>query len=119
MKKIKLKNLRRDRRKNRNRAKIFGTKEKPRLSVFRSNRYTNVQLIDDQSGQTLVFASTRELVKTAKKNKTEQAYLLGQLIAEKGAKIGIKTAVFNKGPYLYHGRIKAVVEGARTKGLKV
>lgn len=119
MKNIKLKNSNRDRRKNRNRARIFGTKEKPRLSVFRSNRYTNVQLIDDQSGQTLVSASTRELPKGAKENKTNQAYLLGQVIAEKSAKIGIKAAIFNKGPYLFHGRIKAIAEGARAKGLQV
>lgn len=119
MKNIKLKNLKRERRKNRNRAKIFGTKAKPRLSVFRSNRYTNVQLIDDQNSKTLISASTRELPKGAKGNKTNQAYLLGQLIAEKSAKIGIQTAVFNKGPYLFHGRIKAIAEGARAKGLKI
>lgn len=119
MKNIKLKNLNRERRKNRNRARVFGTKEKPRLSVFRSNRYTNVQLIDDQNSKTLISASTRELPKSAKGNKTDLAYLLGQLIAEKSAKIGIKAAIFNKGPYLFHGRIKAVAEGARAKGLQI
>ena len=118
MKNIKLKNLKRERRKNRNRAKIFGTAEKPRLSIFRSNKYTSAQLIDDTVGKTLVSASTKELKKSVK-TKIAQARLLGELIAEKSQKIGFKEAVFNKGPYLYHGRIKAVAEGARAKGLKL
>ena len=118
MKNIKLKNLRKGRRKNRNRAKIFGTKEKPRLSIFRSNKYTGVQLIDDSAGKTLASASTKELVKKAK-TKLEQARLLGELIAEKSQKLGIAQAVFNKGSYLYHGRVRAVADGAKAKGLKL
>lgn len=118
MKNIKLKNLRKVRRKNRNRAKIYGTAEKPRLSVFRSNRYTIAQLIDDAAGKTLIFASTKTLSKSDDKlNKVAQAKLLGERLAEQAQKLGIKNAVFNKGPYLYHGRIKAVAEGARSKGL--
>ncbi|MBI4991917.1 MAG: 50S ribosomal protein L18 [Candidatus Harrisonbacteria bacterium] len=117
MKNVKLKNLRKARRKNRNRAKIFGTAEKPRLSVFRSNRYTTAQLIDDATGKTLAFESTKTLSKSDKLNKTEQAKLLGEKLAEQAQKLGIKKAVFNKGTYLYHGRIRAVAEGARVKGL--
>ena len=115
MKTIKLKNLRRARRQSRNRAKIFGTAGQPRLSVFRSNRYTAVQLINDLAGKTLVSASTQDL--DSKKNKSEQARLLGEKIAEKAVKLGIKKLVFNKGAYKYHGRLKALAEGARAKGL--
>lgn len=118
MKNIKLKNQKRDRRKKRNRAKVFGTETKPRLSVFRSNKHITAQLIDDQAGKTLVYAFTKEL-KGKKGTKTELSRLLGELVAEKAQKLGIKSAVFNKGPYLYHGRIKAVAEGARAKGLEI
>lgn len=111
------KNLKRERRRARNRAKIFGTSVKPRLSVFRSNNYTYAQLIDDEKKVTIVSASTRELKGSA--NKTSQAKSLGQLIGQKSQKAGIKEAVFNKGSYLYHGRIKAVAEGARESGLKL
>ncbi len=105
-------------RRKRNRAKISGTAEKPRLSIFRSNNFTYAQLIDDEQGKTLAAASTKEM--TGKKLKRiEAAKALGTAIAEKAEKLGIKSAVFNKGPYLYHGRIKAVAEGAREKGLKI
>jgi large subunit ribosomal protein L18 len=103
----------------RNRAKIFGTAIKPRLSVFRSNKYVSAQLIDDNSGKTLVSASSRELAKTKKGKKADQSKALGVLIAEKSKKIGIKEVIFSKGPYLYHGRIKALAEGAREAGLKI
>ena len=119
MKKIKLKNQKRGRRKNRNRAKIFGTESKPRLSVFRSNKYTSVQLINDEAGRTLLSASTKELSKGGKDKKTDQAKLLGEVLAEKALKLGIKKAIFNKGSYLYHGRIKAIADGARAKGLEL
>jgi len=115
MKNIDLKNLRRKRRQNRNRAIISGTGDKPRLSVFRSNKYIFAQLIDDTCGKTLVSAHTKEL--KVKKNKTEQAGMLGELLAEKAQKSGIKKAVFNKGSYMFHGRVKAVAEGAKSKGL--
>lgn len=118
MNKLKLKNQKSDRRKTRNRAKIFGTASKPRLSVFRSNRHTLAQLINDEAGTTLVAASTKELGK-AKKVKVELARMLGEVLAEKAQKLGIKKAIFNKGPYLYHGRVKAVAEGARSKGLEM
>ncbi|MDO8430152.1 MAG: 50S ribosomal protein L18 [bacterium] len=116
MKNIKLKNVKRERRKKRNRAKILGTAEMPRFSVFRSNRYTSAQLIDDLSRKTLLSASTKEL-KVSGKNKTDQARLVGEMLGEKAQKAGIKKAVFNKGSYLYHGRVKAVADGARAKGL--
>lgn len=104
-------------RRKRNRAKIFGTAEKPRLSVFRSNKNIFVQLIDDTKGVTLASASAKEI--KSKGAKLAKAKLVGQLIAEKAKKSGIKQAVFNKGPYLYHGRVKAVAEGAREAGLKL
>ena len=117
MKKIHKKNLNRLLRKKRNRAAIFGTAEKPRLSIFRSNKYTYVQLIDDAKGNTLASASSREVGKKGKK--TELAKALGELIAEKAKKAGVKTAVFNRSFYRYHGRVKAVAEAAREAGLKI
>ena len=113
----KLKNITQERRRKRNRAKIFGTAKIPRLTVFRSNKYTYAQLIDDAKSVTLVSASTQELKK--KGNKTRQAKLLGAMVAEKAKESGIKQAVFNKGAYLYHGRVRAVAEGAREGGLKI
>lgn len=85
--------------------------------MHRSNRYTVAQLIDDAAGKTLVFESTKALPKSDKLTKVAQATLLGERLAEQAKKLGIKNAVFNKGPYLYHGRVKAVAEGARLKGL--
>lgn len=99
-------------------AKIFGTLEKPRLSVFRSNIYTYAQLIDDLNRKTLVSASTHEL-KKEKGSKTRGAESLGELIAKKALENKISTAVFNRGNYAYHGRVKAVAEGARKGGLKI
>lgn len=118
MNRTKKKNLNQEFRKRRNRAKIFGTAQKPRLSVFRSNRYTYAQLINDEVGTTLVAASTQE-IKAGKSKKIDQAKTLGELIADKAKKAGIAQAVFNKGSYLYHGRVKAVAEGARAKGLNL
>ena len=117
MKKLDKKNLNRGLRKNRSRARVFGTAEKPRLAVFRSNKYTYAQLIDDTKGHTLAAASSQELAKKGKK--AELAKYLGSLIAEKAKKAGIKTAVFNRSFYRYHGRVKAVAEGAREGGLKI
>ncbi len=117
----KILNKTRLRRKNRSRAKIYGTVEKPRLSVFRSNRYTYVQLIDDKIGKTLVSASTQELMINNKQQTTKKdlAGKLGELIAKKAAGKGIGKAVFNRGNYKYHGRVKAVAEGARKGGLQL
>ena len=120
----KILNKTRVRRKQRTRAKIFGTADKPRLSVFRSNRYTYVQLIDDMAGKTLVSASTKEIEKTKSKlpganPKVLLAEQLGELIAKKAVEKGIKKAVFDRGKYKYHGRIKAVAEGMRKGGLQL
>lgn len=94
------------------RKKLSGTAARPRLSVFRSNKGIYAQLIDDDASRTLVAASYKEL-QTAPANKTEQAKAVGQLIAEKAIKAGISTVVFDRSGYLYHGRIKALAEGAR------
>lgn len=114
---LKSKNFKTEMRRKRNRAKIFGAAGKPRLSVFRSNQYIYAQLIDDFKGVTLVSASTRGLKKHG--NKSSQAKALGELLAEKAKKAGIKSAVFNKGSYLFHGRVKAVAEGVKAGGLQI
>lgn len=115
---IKEKNRKEERRRIRNKAKLFGTATKPRFSVFRSNKYTYVQLIDDSVMKTVASASTAELAKK-KGKKADHAKALGILIAEKAKGLNIKEAIFNKGPYLYHGRVKAVADGAREAGLKI
>jgi len=107
MKRILENNLKRQRRKNRTRASIFGTTAKPRLTVFRSNRYLWAQLINDEKGQTLASGSTQN-IKSG--NKTNKAASLGELLAEKAKKAGIKGIVFDRGAYKYHGRIKALAE---------
>lgn len=96
-----------------------GTAERPRLSVFRSNKEIYAQLIDDTNGKTLAAASSRdkELAK-AKGNKSEVAALVGKAIAEKSQKVGIEKVAFDRGGNLYHGRVKALAEGAREAGLK-
>lgn len=111
MKRILKKNLKRELRKRRVRAKVLGTAERPRLSVFRSSRYLYAQLIDDIKGHTLAALSTKTLLNKAKaKTKTEQASVLGKMLAEKAEKAGIKKMVFDRGFYKYHGRIKALAE---------
>jgi len=99
------------------RKKISGTVAKPRLSVFRSNAGIYVQLIDDSTGKTLAAASTQEL-KATKGTKTEISKKVGVAIAEKAKAAGIADVVFDRGGYLYHGRVKALAEGAREGGLK-
>jgi len=110
----KIKSSKRIRRKARVRAKIFGTVKKPRLSIFKSLKHTSVQLIDDEKGKTLIAVDDKKL----KGNKTEKATEVGKLIAEKAIKKKIKTCVFDKSGYKYHGRVKAVADGARTGGLR-
>jgi large subunit ribosomal protein L18 len=115
-------NKKRDRRKTRTRARIAGTASRPRLSVFRSNKYVSVQLIDDEAGKTLASASTRVLAKEKKEKKESkvgQAEKIGETIAKKAAEKGVKEAVFDRGNYKYHGRVKSVAEGARKSGLKI
>ncbi len=104
-------------RKMRVRAKIFGTKIRPRLSVFRSNKYLNAQIIDDEKGVTLAAVSTKNL-KSAKEVKVSQAALAGETLAKNALKKKIKKIVFDKSGYKYHGRVKALAEGARKGGLE-
>ncbi len=100
------------------RKKISGSATKPRLSVFRSNTEIYVQLIDDTTGTTLASASSRQKDVAAQKvNKVEKGKLVGAAIAQKSVDLGIKDVVFDRSGYIYHGRIKAVAEGAREGGL--
>ncbi len=107
----------RERRRKRVRGKITGTAERPRLSVFRSNNGIAAQLVDDVEGRTLAGAGWQQLKKSFKGNKTEQAREVGKLLAEKAKKAGVERCVFDRGGYLYHGRVKALAEGAREGGL--
>ena len=109
---------RRQKIRSRIRGKISGTTARPRLSVFRSNKEIYVQLIDDTQGGTITAASTRDKDFTRTGNKVEQSKSIGMAIAKKAAEKGITEVVFDRSGYLYHGRIKAVAEGAREGGLK-
>ena len=101
------------------RAKISGNAQKPRLSIFRSNADIYVQLIDDQNAVTMAAASSRDKDILAQKGtKTEKSKLVGQAIARKAKELGIETVVFDRGGNLYHGRVKAVADGAREGGLQ-
>ncbi|MFN5335526.1 MAG: 50S ribosomal protein L18 [Bacteroidota bacterium] len=101
------------------RKKVSGTAQKPRLSVFRSNTDIYVQLIDDATGTTLAAASTKDKdVKAQKANKVDKSKMVGTAIASKASSLGITTVVFDRGGYLYHGRVKAIADGAREGGLQ-
>lgn len=98
---------------------IKGSKERPRLSVFRSNKAIYAQIIDDEKGRTLVAASEREVEKEAKRvTKVERASEVGKILAKRALKKGIKKVVFDRGTNKYHGRVKALAEGARSGGLE-
>ena len=114
------KHKRRLRIKMRIRKTISGTNETPRMSVFRSNKGIYVQLIDDLEGTTLLAVSSRlkELAEKKNVNKTEQAKLVGKLVAEKALEKGIQSVVFDRNGYLYHGRVKSLADAAREGGLK-
>lgn len=113
------KELRRVAIKARIRKVVSGSAERPRLSVFRSNKDIYAQLIDDTNGVTLAAASSAESeLKSQKVNKVDMARLVGKKIAEKAAAAGITTVTFDRGGYLYHGRVKSLAEGARESGLK-
>src|ERR687898_2585709 len=103
----------RERRHRRVRGKVSGTAERPRLAVFRSNRGITAQLVDDLEGKTLAAASWQHLKKSFKDNKTAQAAEVGKLLAENAKKADIEAVVFDRGGYLYHGRVKALAEAAR------
>ena len=101
------------------RKKINGVAAKPRLSVFRSNAEIYAQLINDDNGLTLASVSSRDKDILAQKvTKTEKSKLVGNAIARKASELGVTTVVFDRGGYIYHGRVKAVAEGAREGGLQ-
>jgi large subunit ribosomal protein L18 len=106
------------RRHRRVRRHIAGTAERPRLVVFRSNRGIQAQLVDDLEGRTLAAAEHTELPKSFKGSKVEQAAEVGKRLAAAGKKAGIESVVFDRGGYLYHGRVKALADGAREGGLQ-
>lgn len=110
---------RRNRLRFRIRKTVSGTDQRPRLAVFRSNKEIYAQLIDDVSGKTITAASSRDKdVDVSKANKVEAAKLVGIAIAERAVKAGFETVSFDRGGYLYHGRVKSLAEGAREGGLK-
>ena len=111
--------IRRQKIKFRVRKKIAGTAQRPRLSVFRSNSDIYVQLIDDNDGKTLASASSKDKdIAAQKATKVEKSKLVGQAIARKASELGLKDVVFDRGGNLYHGRVKAVADGAREGGLQ-
>ena len=117
MDKQKAKTIKRIFRRRRVRAKISGSTSKPRLSVFRSLRHVYVQLIDDTTGKTLVAASDKDLSEKSS-SKAETAQKVGALLADRAQKAGITNIVFDRSGYQFHGRVKALAEGARQGGLK-
>ena len=101
------------------RTKLHGTAQKPRLSVFRSNNDIYVQLIDDNNGTTLAAASSREKeIVALGGTKVERSVNVGKALAQKAKALGLETCTFDRGGYLYHGRVKAISDGAREGGLK-
>lgn len=108
----------RDKRKKRIRKKVFGTATRPRLSVFRSRRHIEAQLIDDVSAVTLVAATTVCKERTPDSGNIKGAKKIGEMLAEKAKAKNIEAVVFDRGGFKYHGRVKALADGAREKGLK-
>lgn len=109
---------RRNKIRRRIRKTITGTESKPRLSVFRSNKEIYAQLIDDVSGKTIAAASSRDKGVSDKGTKSEVAEAVGKAIAEKAKEAGVEVISFDRGGYLYHGRVKSLADGAREGGLK-
>jgi large subunit ribosomal protein L18 len=111
--------LRRQKLRWRIRTRVQGTAQKPRLSVFRSNKDIYVQLVDDNSGVTIAAASSRDKdIAAIAGNKVAKSLSVGKAIAQKAKALGIETCVFDRGGYLYHGRVKSIADGAREGGLK-
>jgi large subunit ribosomal protein L18 len=106
------------RRHRRVRGRVAGSAERPRLVVFRSNNGISAQLVDDDSGRTLAAATWTALPKSFKGTKTEQAAEVGKALAAAAKKAGVESVVFDRGGYLYHGRVKALADGAREGGLE-
>jgi large subunit ribosomal protein L18 len=115
---VQTKQQKRLRRRRRVRAKVIGTAARPRISVFRSNRGVFAQLIDDETGRTLASASWVE-AELRSLDRTEQATRVGALLAERARAVGVERAVFDRGGYQYHGRVKAIADGAREAGLAI
>ena len=118
MRKVDRKNLNQTLRKRRSRASILGTATRPRLSIFRSLRYISGQLIDDVNHRTILSTSSRELVKS-KIAKTAAAQATGKTLGALAKKAGIASALFDRGAYRYHGRVRAFAEGCREAGLTI
>ena len=114
-KEMKAKRARTQRRAARVRAAIRGTGERPRLSVFRSQKHISAQIIDDRAGRTLASAQDTLLTKATP---LERAMQVGKMVAEAAQKAGVQTVVFDRGSYLFHGRVKALAEAARESGLQ-
>ena len=114
---VEKKRLHREKRHKRVRRKVSGTAERPRLSVYRSNVHIYAQLVDDDAGNTLAAADSREVGEA--ENRKEAARKVGELIANRATDAGIETVVFDRGGNKYHGRIAALAEGARSGGLKL
>jgi large subunit ribosomal protein L18 len=108
----------RSRRHRRVRGKVAGTTQRPRLAVFRSNLGIYAQLIDDAEGKTVTSVGWKQLPKSFKGTKTDQAREVGKLLADRAKQAGVEDVVFDRAGYLYHGRVKALAEGAREGGLK-
>ncbi len=112
--------LKRKKRHRRVRGKVSGTKKRPRLSIFKSNKFTYAQIINDKTGETLVSADSREVLNKKNKNKltkVKAAKKTGELLAKRAKKKKIKKVVFDRSGYDFHGRVKALAKGARDKGL--
>ncbi len=118
---VKQKHAARVRRHQRVRKKVRGTAERPRLAVFRSNRHMAVQVVDDLSGRTLAAASTQEadLRSAGATGNRDAATAVGRLVAERAKAVGITQVVFDRGGFLYHGRVAAVADAAREAGLEL
>lgn len=115
----KVKTARRQRIRYNVRQKVSGTTQKPRLSIFRSNTDIYAQLIDDVQGATIAAASTKDKdIKAQQGTKSEKSKLVGAALARKAVDLGVKEVVFDRGGYLYHGRVKSVADGAREGGLQ-
>lgn len=117
MNEIKIKKERKERRLLRTRRKILERKERMRVTVFRSNKYFYVQVIDDTLGKTVLSAHEKEVTSEGSMTKVQKAEALGKILAEKAKQMKISSVVFDKGSYRYHGRVKAFAESARKEGL--
>jgi large subunit ribosomal protein L18 len=114
---VEKKRLHQEKRRKRVRRKVAGTAQRPRLSVYRSNVHIYAQLVDDDAGNTLAAADSREIGEA--ENRKEAALKVGELIASRASEAGIESVVFDRGGNKYHGRVAALAEGARSGGLKL